>query len=72
VVCLCCVVCGAVYSQWWVYVRFYFELYEIPSKLLSQRKFVIFMILLHTDTVMVNHVNEGKVAVLSVELRAVW
>jgi len=63
---------GGVYSQWWVCVRFYFELQEIPSKLLSQNNFVIHMILLRKGSVMPNHVIEVKVAVLWGELHAVW
>jgi len=64
--------CGALYSQWCIYVRFHFELQEIPSTLLSQRNFVIHMILLRKGAVMQNHVTEVNVAVLWGELRAVW
>jgi hypothetical protein len=52
--------------------RFHFELLENPSKLLSQRKFVIYMMLLRKSTVIQIHVTEVNVAILWGYLRAVW
>jgi hypothetical protein len=64
-------VCVAVYSQWWVRVRFYFKLQEIPSKLLSQRNFLFYKMLLRQGTGLQIHVIEANVAVLWGELSAV-
>jgi len=34
-------VCVAVYSQWCIYVRFYFELQEIPSSCCHKKLFCL-------------------------------